>query len=193
MTKPRIIQFVGAKHGAGTTTAVALYAIQYASPTKLVTAVDNTLDPGDLEVMLGLDGPGSPIRGTPGLRTFAPVRDGFSSLGDDSELILIDSGVEPAPLLGPPGWPDAERLLVVTNSYMVLRRAQRMVAAESFDSLVLIDHPGSALDIRDVEAVLGLTAVTRIPWSSTISRSIDAGMLALRLPKDATQALARLK
>jgi hypothetical protein len=46
----------------------------------------------------------------------------------------------------------------------------------------LINEPGRALGKRDVESVIGAPVIAEITFDAAISRAVDAGLLASRLP-----------
>jgi hypothetical protein len=63
---------------------------------------------------------------------------------------------------------------------MSLRRA---INGQRPDGIVLIEEPGRALTSKDIASVLSLPVVANIPFESAISRAVDAGLLASRLPQ----------
>jgi MinD-like ATPase involved in chromosome partitioning or flagellar assembly len=71
-------------------------------------------------------------------------------------------------------------LLITRPCYLSLRRAAQLNVAPH--GVVLINEPGRALSKRDVESVIGAPVVAEITFDATISRAVDAGLLASRLP-----------
>ncbi len=71
-------------------------------------------------------------------------------------------------------------LLITRPCYLSLRRAAQLNVAPT--GIVLVNEPGRALGKRDVESVIGAPVVAEITFDATISRAVDAGLLASRLP-----------
>ncbi len=71
--------------------------------------------------------------------------------------------------------------LVVRPCYLALRRAARL--DERPGGVVLIKEQGRALTARDVQSVVGSPVVAEITLADGVARSVDAGLLATRLPK----------
>lgn len=82
------------------------------------------------------------------------------------------------------------RLLVVRNCYLALRRAVAHPVRP--DGVVLVTEPGRALTATDVEAVLTAPVVAEIAIDPAVARTIDAGLLAARLPRTLVRSLAPL-
>ncbi|MFM2072528.1 MAG: hypothetical protein RLZZ623_2791 [Actinomycetota bacterium] len=80
-------------------------------------------------------------------------------------------------------------LLVVRPCYLALRRAA--VLAHIATGVIVIHEPGRALTCADVERALGCPVIGEIPWDPGIARSVDAGLLASRLPASLARPLAR--
>ncbi len=71
-------------------------------------------------------------------------------------------------------------LLITRPCYLSLRRAAQLNVAPT--GIVLVNEPGRALGKRDVESVIGAPVIAEITFDATISRAVDAGLLASRLP-----------
>ena len=71
-------------------------------------------------------------------------------------------------------------LLITRPCYLSLRRAAQLNVAPT--GVVLINEPGRALGKRDVESVIGAPVIAEITFDPAISRAVDAGLLASRLP-----------
>ncbi len=80
-------------------------------------------------------------------------------------------------------------LLVVRPCYLALRRAVAMPFRPS--GVVVVDEVGRCLTPHDVEAVLEVPVVATVPHDVAVGRSVDAGVLASRLPTGLTRALRR--
>ena len=85
--------------------------------------------------------------------------------------MIVDAGHRP---------PNLGRVTLVTRCcYLALRRA---LAAPAADDVVVVAEPGRALTSTDVASVLGLPVVATIRYEPAVARTIDAGLLASRLP-----------
>lgn len=71
------------------------------------------------------------------------------------------------------------RLLVIRPCYLSLRRA---ISAPRAHGVVLVNESGRALTSHDVESVLSTKVVATIPYDAAVSRAVDAGLLAARMP-----------
>lgn len=78
-------------------------------------------------------------------------------------------------------------LLVLRPCYLALRRALRAPIKPS--GVVLVDEPGRSLSRHDVEDVLGVPVRAVVPCLDVISRAVDAGLLAARLPRGLERAV----
>lgn len=78
--------------------------------------------------------------------------------------------------------------LVIRPCYLALRRAAALKQRPT--GIILITEDGRALGRHDVEAVVGAPVVAEVPYESSISRAVDAGLLAGRLPTTLGQRLA---
>ena len=67
--------------------------------------------------------------------------------------------------------------MVVKPCYLSLRRASRM---QRPTQLFVVCEESRALTIKDVGHVLGMPVICEIPYTSAISRAVDAGMLPSR-------------
>jgi hypothetical protein len=188
-----------AKGGSGTTVVTATLALSSRTPTLLVDLA------GDVPIALGLpvpDGPGigewsvssAPPSKLDALRT--PLARGLDLLprghrspaGRWRELgehlaalphtVIVDAGTGPPPVelrL------TADRVLLVTRAcYLAVRRA--VDAREVVDGIVLVEEPGRALGVADLEAALGAPVVSRVLLDPAVARAVDAGLLLAKLP-----------
>lgn len=72
-----------------------------------------------------------------------------------------------------------QRLLVTRPCYLSLRRAIDMPRPHG---IVLMNESGRALTATDVESVLSTPVIATIPHDAAVSRAVDAGLLAARMP-----------
>ncbi len=83
----------------------------------------------------------------------------------------------------------ASRSVLVTRAcFLALRRAGNAPLRPS--EVVLIAEPGRALDVRDVTEIVGAPVRSKVPFDPAVSRAVDAGLLASRLPRSLARALA---
>lgn len=78
-------------------------------------------------------------------------------------------------------------LLVIRPCYLALRRA--VAAPVRPSGVVLVDEPARALGRHDVEDVLGVEVVATVAFDPAVSRAVDAGLLAARLPRQLARSL----
>ncbi len=194
------------KGGSGTTVVSAAIALvcSYARPTLLVD-----LD-GDVPAALGLpepSGPGvydwlsSPTADATALyRLAVPAADDLwvvprgttdgthpggrwqdlgTALRSFDETVVVDAGLgEPPPtLVGG----EVHSVLVVRPCYLALRRVVALTHRPT--DLVVVNEPGRALTSRDVEHSVGAPLLAEVPYDPGISRQVDAGLLARRIPR----------
>lgn len=82
-------------------------------------------------------------------------------------------------------------VLVLRGCYLALRRAVQLAQAPS--GIVFINEPGRALRRPEVERASGAPIIAEIPWDPVVARSIDAGLLASRLPRSLRDSLGALE
>ena len=106
--------------------------------------------------------------------------------------VVVDAGCTPVgqPLLDVA----AASYLVTRPCYLALRRATHAVhkGEVSVDGCILLNETGRALTPNDVSAVLKTPVCAELPVDSAISRAVDAGLLAHRVPKALDEGLADL-
>lgn len=71
-------------------------------------------------------------------------------------------------------------VLVIRPCYLGLRRVGRLA---SDCEVVVVDEPGRALTVADVNAATGASLRCRLPWDPAVARAVDAGILASRMPR----------
>lgn len=74
----------------------------------------------------------------------------------------------------------AEEIVVLRACYLAVRRTG---ALGSRARLVVIEEPGRALRAADVAAAVGVPVWCRLVADPAVARSVDAGLLAVRLPR----------
>jgi len=102
--------------------------------------------------------------------------------------VVVDAGSRP-PTAGLVG-PDDHSLLVTEACYLSLRRA--VTASHRPTGVVLVHEHGRALGVGDVERALGVPVVAHVPYDPMVWRSVDAGLLASRVPNSLTHGLDRI-
>lgn len=110
------------------------------------------------------------------------------TLSDLPQSVVVDagSGVARSPFIAYA----RTSFLVIRPCYLALRRAAALEQQPT--GIILIAEDGRALGRHDVEAVIGAPVVAEVPYESSISRAVDAGLLAGRLPTTLGQRLAVL-
>jgi hypothetical protein len=99
--------------------------------------------------------------------------------------VTVDVGTRtpPDPLIA-----RATRSLLVTRPcYLALRLAVRSPVRPT--GVILVDEPGHGLRPRDVEHALGVPIDAVVSLDPGVSRAVDAGLLATRLPRVMARAL----
>lgn len=85
----------------------------------------------------------------------------------------------------------ADRSLLVTRPcYLSVRRAVRSQTRPT--GVILVDEPGHGLRQRDIEHALGVPVEAVVSLDPSVSRAVDAGLLASRLPRVMTRALRQV-
>jgi len=199
------------KGGAGTTVVAAALAIMLGSrhpdgallvdlagdaPTVLGLPVD-PLGPGITDWLSDASARPPEVRVRPGLGL--PVRGvgppppagvGVDQLLDalvaDHRPVVVDAGVIGAPtaqgeLALAVASSATHSLLVVRQCFMALRRA--LLAPLRPSAVVLLEDVGRALTAADVEEALGVPVRARVHTTAQIARVVDAGLLAVALPR----------
>jgi hypothetical protein len=114
-------------------------------------------------------------------------------LAADPRPVVVDAGVVPVREGdGRGAGPDGETALVLAASathsllvlrpcYLALRRAVSCPLRPS--GVVLVTEEDRALDEWDVEAALGVPVTAKVRMTAQVARVVDAGLLAVNLPK----------
>ncbi|MEZ5407773.1 MAG: hypothetical protein R2761_07095 [Acidimicrobiales bacterium] len=116
-------------------------------------------------------------------------------LARDGRTVVVDLGLGTAPAHQaacglPPAWSGSaihpfldaatSSLLVTRPCYLSLHRAAR---SRQPDGIVLVDEPGRVLRPADVAGALTVPVVAFVPWEAAVSRAVDAGLIAQRVPR----------
>lgn len=80
-------------------------------------------------------------------------------------------------------------LLVIRPCFLGLRRA--MAAPLRPSEVVMVTEPGRSLSRVDVEECLGAPVVAEVALDPAVARAVDAGLLAVRLPRGFARDLGR--
>jgi len=80
--------------------------------------------------------------------------------------------------------------LVLRPCYLALRRAARLPRRPQ--GVVVIREAGRALTSRDIQSVVGAPIIGEITVSDSVARSVDAGLLATRLPRQLSDEIGAL-
>jgi len=107
------------------------------------------------------------------------------ALGRLDRAVVIDAGtgVPPAPLVRTAD----ESLLVTRPCYLALRHAVALSARPT--GIIVLHEPGRALQAIDIERAIGAPVVAELPFDPVVARSVDAGLLASRLPRSVAHPL----
>jgi hypothetical protein len=134
--------------------------------------------------------------GTPERMTVDPASPRWAELGAwliawppaGAGAVTIDAGTgtPPAAMVA-----SSDRALLVTRAcYLSLRRAVRGPTRPT--GVVLVNEPGRALSVRDIEHALGAPVEATVSLDPLVARAVDAGLLTTRLPRVITRELRRV-
>jgi hypothetical protein len=176
MANTLTLAYFAAKGGQGTTVIAASVALTHAKTGRRTLLVD-AADHHDTYAALGCPEATEPNAVTevvPNLDLVAIDPDKVADEIDTTgyEVAVIDFG-QKRPTVG-------TATIVTRACYLVLRRA--LAVTPPPDNAIVIAEPGRALDTTDVASVLGLPIVATIPTDPSVARTVDAGLLAARIP-----------
>lgn len=205
------ITFTGAKGGLGTSTLVALLALeleehQTTSAPIVILEHDDDIAPimgrpslslaDQLEHYNPDGGHGSRVliasnigerkATTGGGDSWDGIREHVELIAtEEPPIVLLDCGTRPAPF-------GAMAVTVLGNDFLSMRRF--INSGAPCDFLALIEEEPRALSRRDVEniAPAHLEIVATLPRSVELGRAVDAGTVGLRTPSKARGHLHRL-
>jgi MinD superfamily P-loop ATPase len=171
------IEVSASKGGVGTSTLSACLAIGLANTGKSVLLVDMSKH-GDCFALTGVSRTSGIVDAfVDGMSMTHIATSPLDTDVDKSfDHVIYDAGINGLQDYAVSG--DVYRLAIVPNAYTALRNM--MHVARGYDAMVSVITEGNALNAKDVEQVMGLTAITQMPIKSEISRAIDAGMLFTR-------------
>lgn len=95
----------------------------------------------------------------------------------DGECV-VDAGLGEPPLALRE---DCTSLLVIRPCYLAIRNA--VTCGVQPTGIVVVNEPSRALSAADIARAVAAPVVASIPFDPVVSRSVDAGMLAARLPR----------
>lgn len=207
-----------AKGGAGTTVVTVSLASLLASSAGQAVVADLA---GDVPAVLGMpepDGPGVAdwlragesvpadalarleLAAPSGLRilpTGAGIDDVPAGRGEvlaallasDARPVVADCGATPVAARLAVAAAATVSLLVMRPCYLSLRRAAAFRLRPS--GVVLVDEPGRALTVDDVESTLGVPVRAVVALDPQVARAVDAGSLGARVPRRLQRSLRR--
>jgi MinD-like ATPase involved in chromosome partitioning or flagellar assembly len=174
----KVIEVSSAKGGVGTTTVACSLALALATKSPERVLLLDLSKNDDCTAVLGLGTNSTRENNCYGMTIQGLTRKEMKdtvSVGD-YDFVVIDAGTETTRQYGL-GIPDL-RVQVVRNEYMSLR-AETLAGRDNFGACVVLYQKDNALTVRDVQTVLR-NVPTVFEISSTVSRAIDAGLLASR-------------
>jgi cellulose biosynthesis protein BcsQ len=104
------------------------------------------------------------------------------ALGDGAVPTLVDCGTAAEPATRGVVEVADVSVVVLRGCYLALRRAVHAPALARTTGAVLVEEQGRSLSSRDVSDVLDVPVLARVPVKAAVSRAVDAGVLAARLP-----------
>jgi len=110
-------------------------------------------------------------------------------LASDARPVVADCGALPSGARLAVAAAASMSLLVLRPCYLALRRATAFPLRPS--GVVLVDEPGRAITVADVEAALGVPVKAKVAVDPTIARAVDAGSFGARIPRRLQRSLRR--
>jgi len=114
-------------------------------------------------------------------------------LAGEARSVVVDAGVVgtgTVPLARSLAEHAGVSLLVVRPCYLALRRATTCGVRPT--GVVVVSEPGRSLTPSDVAAAVGAPVVAEVAMHATVARAVDAGLLAMRLPRQLDRALQNI-
>lgn len=206
-----------AKGGAGTTVVASSLALLLARRDPLGSLLVDVA--GDVPAALGIAEPEGPglagwlAAGTAvpadGLhRLEQPAADGLAVLprgegalapdradalaallAADARPVVVDCGTLQGEVARTLAAAATRSVLVTRPCFLALRRA--MAAPIRPSEVVLLAEPGRSLGPGDVEDCLGVPVTAEVAVDPAVARAVDAGLLAVRLPRRLSRELSR--
>ncbi len=178
------LTFVGAKGGVGTTTVACGVALQAEATSYHVTLVG---DQHDICTVLGAvaNDSGYPKWLRDQLVVVSPDHlDGYLGYNAPARTLIIHDAGTLATYDGP------AHVLVTRNCYLALKRSMG-AHLRGIQRVFMLSEAGRALSDLDAAEVLGLP-VSSMDTSPELARSIDAGLLMSRVPRQYASSMRRL-
>lgn len=110
-------------------------------------------------------------------------------LAGDARPVVVDCGTLTEAVATAIAAAATRSLLVTRPCFLSLRRA--MAAPLRPSEVVLVSEPGRSLSRVDVEECLGAPVVAEVALDPAVARAVDAGLLAVRLPRGFARDLGR--
>ncbi len=105
----------------------------------------------------------------------------------DPRRVILDCGTQPTGAALTLVAEAPQSLLVLRPCYLALRKA--LEAPVRPTGVVLVSEADRSLGRRDVEDALGVPVCASVGIDPAVARSVDAGVLSLRLPRSLERAL----
>lgn len=110
-------------------------------------------------------------------------------LAADARPVVVDCGTLAEEVAVTVAAAATRSVLVTRPCFLGLRRA--MAAPLRPSEVVLVTEPGRSLSRLDVEDCLGAPVVAEVALDPAVARAVDAGLLAVRLPRGLARDLGR--
>lgn len=114
------------------------------------------------------------------------------ALRDGPVPTIVDAGAATAPAARALVEVADESIVVLRGCYLALRRAVHSPLLARAAGIVLVEETGRSLGPSEVRDVVDRPVLARVPVRASIARSVDAGVLAARLPDALARPAARL-
>lgn len=113
------------------------------------------------------------------------------ALRDGPVPTVVDAGRATAPAARAVVEVADASVVVVRGCYLALRRAVHSPMLARAAGVILVEEPNRSLGAPEVADVLDRPVLARVPVRPAISRAVDAGVLASRLPDALARPVAR--
>ena len=114
------------------------------------------------------------------------------SLRDGPVPCIVDAGSGATPAARAVVEVADRTVVVLRGCYLSLRRAVRSPLLERTAGVAFVDEAGRSLGAGEVRDVLDRPVLARVPARAAIARSVDAGVMAGRLPEPLARSAAVL-
>jgi len=164
MNNTPFISLSSTKGGSGTSAVAALLALTSGVKTLVI---DHSASK-DLPAIFNL--PSQYKRALTEITELVDLYIGDDPDTDGYDLVIIDQGTNTDAV------PGAKNYFVTRKCYLALRKAVSL----KFDGVIVVDEENRALTVKDVSNVIGAPIVGTVKYDTSLSRSIDAGLLIQR-------------